>query len=92
MLVTDHTAEHLNVRKNNSDITQLPQGPPQLWNRLTGRRGRPVREVGKGVAAGGAEMAAGAAGGGENADDAGSGVAAGAARGGVNADGAGDWP
>ena len=92
MLVTDHTAEHLNVRKNKSDITQLPQGPPQLWNRLTGRRGRPVREVGNGVAAGGAEVAAGAAGGGEDADGSGSGVAAGAARGGVNADVAGDWP
>ena len=51
-----------------------------------------MREVGNGVAAGGAEMAAGVAGGGENADDAGSGVAAGAARGGVNADGTGDWP
>ena len=45
-----------------------------------------MREVGIGVAAGGAEMAAGAAGGGEDADDAGSGVAAGGARGGANAD------
>ena len=51
-----------------------------------------MREVGTGVAAGGAEMAVGAAGGGEDADDAGSGVAAGGARGGVNADDGGDWP
>ena len=57
--------------RNKSDISQLPQGPPQLWYRLTGRRGRPVREVGSGVAAGGVEMAAGAARGGGNADDAG---------------------
>ena len=71
MLITNHTAEYLNARKNKSDISQLPQGPPQLWYRLTGRRGRPVREVGGGVAAGGVEMAAGAARGGGNADDAG---------------------
>ena len=51
-----------------------------------------MREVGRGVAAGGAEMAVGAVGGGGDADDAGSGVAAGGARGGVNADDAGDWP
>ena len=58
-----------------------------------------MREVGRGVAAGGAEMAVGAAGGGEDADDAGSGVAvggvemaAGVARGGWNADDAGVWP
>ena len=58
-----------------------------------------MREVGGGVAAGGVEMAAGAARGGGNADDAGSGVAAGvvemaagAARGGGNADDAGVWP
>ena len=71
MLITKDTAEYLNTRKDKSDISQLPQGPPQLWYRLTGRRGRPVREVGGGVAAGGVEMAAGGAGaarGGGNAD------------------------
>ena len=58
-----------------------------------------MREVGGGVAAGGVEMAVGAARGGGNADDAGSGVAAGgaemavgAAGGGENADDAGNWP
>ena len=38
------------------------QGPPQLRYRSTGRMGRLVREVGRGVAVGGVEIAAGGAG------------------------------